>query len=253
MAAGVRRLLELADLIDVIVEVRDARLPRSTAVVDEHPRLSRKPRITLLNRSDLAEPAATSAWVAQLGRGAARHAFATVATHAATLRAMRGALLALPHKRGTLRAAVVGAPNTGKSSIINALGRRKRAVVADRAGVTRHVRWLHAGEGIDVLDTPGLLPPRITSDDAAWQLALCGSLPESAFDVEEAVDSLARWLAERRPALAPRADLDAFARARGMIRRGGELDRRNAARTFVSSFRDGSLFRLTFELPENAR
>ena len=249
MAAGIKRLLEAADLIDVVIEVRDARLPRSTAVADQHPRLSRKPRIVLLNRADLAAPPATARWVETLSTSA-RPVLAGVATQAATLRPLRDLLLARPRKHGVIRAAVLGAPNTGKSSVINALGRRKRATVEDRAGVTRHLRWMKIADGVELLDTPGLLPPRITSEDAAWQLALCGSLPESAFDVEETVDRLAHWLAERRPALAPRADLDAFAQARGMRRRGGELDRRNAARRFVAEFRAGDLFRITFEAPE---
>lgn len=248
MAAGIRALLDVADLIDVVLEVRDARLPRTTAVAGLHPRLKRKPTIVLLNRADLAERAATHVWIDALRDDGA--AFATNATHAATLRAARSDLVARPRKRAVLRAAVVGAPNTGKSSVINALVRRKRAVAADRAGVTRHVRWMKLADGIELLDTPGLLEPRIASEDAAWQLFLCGSLPETAFDVEDAVAHFARWLGRRRPSLAPLVDLDAFASARGMRRRGGELDRRNAARKLVAMFRGGELFRLTFEMPE---
>jgi len=250
MAAGIRAVLAVADLIDVVIEVRDARLPLATAVVHLHPRLKRKPSIVLLNRADLAEPAATKAWETALKGSGCLGAFATTATHAATLRAARTALLAQPRKRGVLRAAVVGAPNTGKSSVINALGRRKRLTVADRAGVTRHVGWSRLSPGVELLDTPGLLPPRVESDEAAWQLSLCGTLPETAFDVEETVARFHEWLAARHPSLASRADLDAFASERGMRRRGGELDRRNAARKFVSEFRGGKLFRLTFEAPE---
>jgi ribosome biogenesis GTPase A len=104
--------------------------------------------------------------------------------------------------------------------------------------------------GVELLDTPGLLPPRIVSEESAWQLSLCGSLPETAFDVEETVAHLGRWLAAHRPDLAAASDLEAFATTHGMRRHGGELDRRNAARKFISLFRDGKLFRLTFEPPE---
>lgn len=249
MAAGIRAVLDVADLIDVVIEVRDARVPRATAVVALHPRLKRKPAIILLNRADLAEATPTRVWIAKL-KDQGLEAFATTATHAGTLRAARAALLARPRKRAVLRAAVVGAPNTGKSSVINALGRRKRTVVADRAGVTRHTGWSKLEAGVELLDTPGLLPPRVESAEAAWQLSLCGSLPESAFDVEDTVDEFARWLAINRPHYAGRADLDRFANARGMRRRGGELDRRNAARRFVAEFRAGDLFRITFEAPE---
>jgi ribosome biogenesis GTPase A len=249
MAAGVRAVLSVADLIDVVIEVRDARLARSTAVAGLHPRLANKASIALLNRSDLAEPSATKKWIESL-RGAGIAAYASDGTRAATLREVRTDLLARPRKRGVLRAAVVGAPNTGKSSVINALGRSKRAVVQDRAGITRHVRWLKLEQGVELLDTPGLLAPRIVSEDVAWQLAVCGSLPQTAFDVEETVLHFHRWLQTHRPRLAAKADLSAFAAARGMRRRGGELDGLNAARKFLSLFRAGELFRLTFELPE---
>jgi ribosome biogenesis GTPase A len=249
MAAGIRTVVEVAQLIDVVVEVRDARLPRSTAVADLHPRLKSKPRIVLLNRSDLAEPAATKAWLTALHSSAVT-AFSSDARRAATLRDVRRRLLARPRKRGALRIAVVGAPNTGKSSVINALARSKRAIARDQPGVTRHVRWLKLEPGVELLDTPGLLAPRIVDADAAWQLALCGSLPDTALDSEEALHSFHRWLAENRPALAEKADLDVFAQAHGMRRRGGELDRRNAARKLLSVFRAGKLFRVTFEMPE---
>lgn len=249
MAAGIRAVLEVADLIDVVIEVRDARLSRSTAVAALHPRLANKASIALLNRSDLAEPSATKAWIKSL-RGAGIAAYAGVGTRAATLRELRSDLLSRPRKRGVLRAAVVGAPNTGKSSVINALGRTKRTVVQDRAGVTRHVRWLKLEQGVELLDTPGLLAPRIIDEDAAWQLAVCGSLPQTAFDVEETALRFGRWLQSHRPRLAAKADLAAFAEAHGMRRRGGELDALNAARKLLSLFRSGELFRLTFELPE---
>ena len=251
MAAGIRAVVDIADLIDVVVEVRDARAPRSTAVADLHPKLRRKPVVALLNRSDLAEERATAAWLAS-PRATGNAVYATVGTRAATLRDVRADLLSRPRKRGVLRIAVVGAPNTGKSSVINGLSRSKRALVADKAGVTRHVRWLKLESGVELLDTPGLLPPRIETEEAAWQLALCGSLPETAFDLEDALEHVRRWLARHRPKLAPLADLESFAEARGMRRRGGELDRLNAARKWVALFRAGKLFRVTFELPEQS-
>jgi len=250
MAAGIRSVLAVADLVDVVIEVRDARLPRSTAVASLHPRLGRKPLLVLLNRSDLAEAGPTKHWREALAE-AGHAAFACDARRAATLREVRSNLVARPRKRGpVLRAVVVGAPNTGKSSVINALSRSKRARVSDRPGVTRHALWLKLESGVELLDTPGVLAPRITDRQAAWKLALCGSLPESAFDVEETVTQLHAWLSRNRPALAGLADLDAFSAARGMRRHGGEPDRVNAARKLVSLFRTGKLFRLTLETPE---
>ncbi|HXW76747.1 MAG TPA: GTPase [Candidatus Eremiobacteraceae bacterium] len=250
MAAGLRALLSVADLIDLVIEVRDARMPSSTAVAAAHPRLRAKPSIVLLNRSDLAEAALTARWEATL-RSAGVTAHATIGTRAASLAPVRADLAARPRKRALLRAAVVGAPNSGKSSVINALGRTKRAVAQDKPGVTRHVRWLRAAPDVELLDTPGLLPPRIESEDAAWQLAACGTLPESAFDAEDAAEHLHRWLLANRPRLARDVDVESFALAHGMRVRGGELDRANAARKLLSLFRGGKLFRITFERPKD--
>jgi ribosome biogenesis GTPase A len=248
MAAGKRALDERASLIDLVVEVRDARVPAATAVAALHPKLRAKPRVTLLNHEDLADPAATTRWLRALRPGGP--AFATIGTRATSLHGAREAVLASPRRRATLHVAVVGAPNTGKSSVINALARRKRAIAQDRAGVTRHVRWLALAPGVELLDTPGVLPPKIVSRDAAWQLAACGCLPESAYDAEDVVERLGAWLhAAGLEAAAARVDLTEFARAHGMLRKGGEVDRAAAARKLLTRFRSGSFGRFTFELP----
>ena len=249
MAAGLRAVVENATVIDAVIEVRDARIPRATAATGLHPSLARKRRIVLLNREDLADPELTDRWLGALSRAGVT-AFAGVGTHAGSLKGVRDALLSQRPREGRLRAAVIGAPNTGKSSVINALGRRKRAVAQAKAGVTRQVRWLSIGDAVELLDTPGVLAPRITSATAAWQLALCGSLPDSAFDPEEVVASFGAWLRINRPLDADEYELAAYARRHGMIRRGGEIDARNAARKLVARFRDGAALRITFESPE---
>jgi len=251
MAAGLRAVLGIADLIDVVIEVRDARLPRSTAVASLHARLKSKPMLVLLNRQDLADPASTAAWLADLGKSGI-WACAGTGTRAASLRPLRSALLDFRGRRARVRAAVIGAPNTGKSSVINALVHRKRTVVQNKAGVTRHVRWIALNERTDLLDTPGVLEPKIANQTKAWQFALCGILPESAFDPEEVAEQFHSWLARHHPDSAGIADLESFARQRGMLRRGGELDRRNAARAFLKEFRAGTLGRITFERPGDA-
>lgn len=249
MAASLRRLAEIADLIDIVVEVRDARVPVATAVADEHAKLARKPRITLLNRDDLADPAATRAWLARLRKSSG--AYAGVGTRAASLRAVRDELLARPRKGAKLRVAVVGAPNTGKSSVINALARRQRARVENRAGITRTLQWLSLGADAEMLDTPGVLAPRIVDADAAWQLALCGSLPDAAFEAEDVVRQFVRWREAHRPRMRV-PTLDDYARSRGMLRKGGEPDCAAAARAFIAAFRAGDFGRITFQLPSES-
>ncbi|MBV8081752.1 MAG: 50S ribosome-binding GTPase [Candidatus Eremiobacteraeota bacterium] len=243
-----RALDELAGLIDLVLEVRDARVPAATAVAGLHAKLRAKQRIIVLNREDLADPPLTRRWLHALR--AQHQAFATIGTRAASLAALRAAVLRAPRRRATLHVAVVGAPNTGKSSVINALSRRKRALAQDRAGVTRHARWLSLGPGIELLDTPGVLPPKIVGVDAAWQLAATGCLPETAYDPEEVVERLAAWVAAGGHARsAARFDVEEFARARGMLRKGGEVERAGAARTLLTEFRSGALGRFTFETP----
>jgi ribosome biogenesis GTPase A len=247
MAAGLRALLASADLLDVIIEVRDARMPRSTSVVHLHPKLRAKPLIVLLNREELAVTDATAQWIAALSTSGLQ-TFSGIGTRAASLGPLRTALLRFRARRSKVRAAVVGAPNTGKSSVINALVRRKRTVTENKAGVTRHVRWVALSETTDLLDTPGLLQPKIPNATVAWQLALCGILPESAVDAETVVARLSAWLVEHPTQRGNIPTLETFATERGMLRSKGALDLANAARAFVASFRSGAFGRHTFEL-----
>ena len=251
MAAGSRAVQAIADLLDIILEVRDARLPSATAVARLHPRLRNKPTVVLLNREDLAQPAWTRKWLAFL-RAEGKEAVSTTATHSGSVRKVRAAIQAL-RTRGRVRVGVVGAPNTGKSSLINALVRRKKAVAENRPGVTRHVRWIAMDDRVDVLDTPGMLEPRIPSATSAWQLALCGILPEATFDAVEVALAFLSWANTRTSTALAGVDLEGFARERGMLRRGGEVDRPNAARALLKAFRDGRLGRFTFEFPGETR
>ncbi len=247
MAAGLRALYAAADMIDVFVEVRDARVPHSTGVAAGHAKISAKPSYVLLNRADLADPHETQRWVERLATEGTT-AFAGTAKSPRSLAALRSAILCGIARRSRVRVAVVGAPNTGKSSVLNALAREKRAFVQDRPGATRRIEWRRLGSHADILDTPGLLPPRIVSAQAAWQLALCGVLPEQAYEPEDVVEGFRSWAAACSPRLAPTLDLDAFAALRGKLKRGGELDRAVAARLLIAAFRSGALGRVTFEL-----
>jgi ribosome biogenesis GTPase A len=148
-----------------------------------------------------------------------------------------------------MRAMVVGIPNTGKSSIINGLLRRTAAKTADKAGVTRSLQWFRVQPKFEVMDTPGILVPKIASPAAQWQLALTGALPRERFDPEDVAARFAAWAHEERPA-AGVPDLESFARARGFARRGGEIDLHNAAGAFLKEYGDAKFGRFSFERPE---
>jgi ribosome biogenesis GTPase A len=248
MATATRKLGERLKIVDVVIEVLDARLPRSSA----NPALDRlaahKPRLIVLGCEDLADPHATREWVEWNERNG-RTAIPVNGRDQGSVKRIAAALGVLAAGRGATRAMVVGIPNTGKSSIINGLLRRTAAKTADKAGVTRSLQWFRIQPKLEVMDTPGILVPKIATPEAQWQLALTGALPRERFDAEEVVERFVAWAHERH-AHRNVPDLEAFARARGFARRGGEVDLHNAAGAFLKDFNDGKFGRITFERPE---
>ena len=244
MAQAMRKLGERLRIVDVLIEVQDARLPRSSS----NPALDRlaagKPRVIVLGREDLADPHATREWLAWHQR----HGRTAVAVNGKDQTSVKriAAALAAASGAGTTRAMVVGIPNTGKSSIINGLLRRTAAKTADKAGVTRSLQWFRVQPKLEVMDTPGILVPKIATPEAQWQLALTGALPRERFDPEEVVERFVAW-SHLQPAHAGVPDLETFARARGFARRGGDVDLHNAAGAYVKDFNDAKLGRFTFE------
>jgi len=250
MAQAMRKLGERLRIVDVLIEVLDARLPRASS----NPALDRlaahKPRVILLGREDLADPHATREWTAWYQRSG-RTAIPVNGKDQTSVKRVAAALGALTGESGTMRAMVVGIPNTGKSSIINGLLRRTAAKTEDKAGVTRSLQWFRVQPKLEVMDTPGILVPKIASPEAQWQLALTGALPRERFGAEDVVEHFVAWSREHRPQ-ADVPELEAFARARGFARRGGEVDLHNAAGAFLKDFNDGKFGRVTFERPEPA-
>jgi ribosome biogenesis GTPase A len=157
---------------------------------------------------------------------------------------------ALADETGTTRAMVVGIPNTGKSSIINGLLRRTAAKAEDKAGVTRSLQWFRVRPKLEVMDSPGILVPKIATPEAQWQLALTGALPRERFDAEAVIGKFAHWAQARGLDAVP--ELEAFARARGFARRGGEIDLHNAAGAYLKDFGEAKFGRISFERPEPA-
>jgi ribosome biogenesis GTPase A len=250
MAQAMRKLGERLRIVDVVIEVLDARLPRASS----NPALDRlaphKPRVVVLGREDLADPHATREWIAWYEQ-AGRTAIAVNAKEQGAVKRVAAALSGLTSGAGATRAMVVGIPNTGKSSLINGLLRRTAAKTEDKAGVTRSLQWFRVQPKLEVMDTPGILVPKIATPQAQWQLALSGALPRERFDAEEVIGQFVAWAREHRPQ-AEVPDLAAFAEARGFARRGGNLDLHNAAGAFLKHFNDGKFGRFSFERPDHA-
>ena len=249
MVRAMRRIGEYLKLIDIVIEVIDARAPRSDAnpMLDEL--IGSRERIVVLSRDDLADPHVTPRWV-QWFAARGREAIAAETRQQQSVSRILAAVTALAKKRsGLSRVIVVGVPNSGKSSVINGLLKRAAAKTEDRAGVTRQLQWFRLGPTIELMDSPGILVPKIETAASQWKLALIGAVPRERYDPVEVAAEFHRWLLERHPGRAGVPDLAAFARARGFARRGGEIDEHNAAQSYIKAFNEGSFGRISLEAP----
>ncbi len=275
MVKARRVLAETTQSEDIVIEVLDARMPAASSNPIVAEVLRHKPCLKVLSKSDLADPAVTRAWVEHFEADAApgRGAVAALATTTARPGEAKARVVALCRRLvgrpGTavrpLRATIAGVPNVGKSTLINTLAGRKVAAVGDVPAVTRATQKVALDNGFVLCDHPGLLWPRVDDDATSLRLALCGSIPDTAFDYENVAIFAAGFLLERYPHLVlaryklaqapPSADalLDEIARRRGGIRAGGVIDRHKAADVLVHDFRSGALGRVSLETPAGAR
>ncbi len=248
MAAAMRRLGADLRAIDVVIEIADARLPHAGT----NPALERlagnRPRLLVLSRSQLAEPNATAGWLAHYRRQG-RDAIAIDARTPGGVSALRDGLkrLVAARPQKSARAIVLGIPNAGKSTVINALAGRIVARAEDRAGVTRARQWFRTGP-VEIMDTPGILPPKVNDPEAQWKLALIGGVPRARFDPEDVIARLCRWYAQTHDD-GTLTDLTTFAAERGFVRAGNLPDTHNAAWAYLAAWGEGKFGRLTLEAP----
>ncbi len=271
MAKAKRVLAENAPLVDVILEVVDARCPAASRNLDLLRPVADKARIVILNKADLADPAATRAWTDFLRQqGVTAVALDAVkGTGArevvATIRQAFAPRLADWVGRGrkprAARVMVVGIPNVGKSAAINRLVGARKTIVGDKPGVTRGKQWVRIGADIELLDMPGVLVPKFEDQWDGILLAAIGSIRDEIFDPREVVGRLLPVLWARVPAaLAERfglaavtpdiqQNLEVVGRFRGLIRAGGAVEDDKAAALVLREFRDGKLGRVTLQEP----
>lgn len=272
MAKTRRQIQELLPLVDGVVEIVDARVPKSSANPELDELLAKKPRIVLLNKCDVADSGATKIWTDYF-RKQGKYALAVDCRTGRGLSAFLPTVKqALAHtiekneKRGmsgkALRLMVVGIPNTGKSSFINRMAGKNRAKVADKAGVTRQNQWFAVGGGIELLDTPGVLWPKFDDPEVGDKLAFIGSVKDEVTDIETLSCRLLSTLAQTRPqaieerygiavdaAMQGWEILEKIGKRRGFLIKGGEIDYARAAVIVADEFRGGKLGRMTLELP----
>ncbi|MDD3677293.1 ribosome biogenesis GTPase YlqF [Thauera propionica] len=269
MASARKKAADAMAAIDVVIEVTDARLPEASSnpMIGELRRFRNRPCLKLLNKADLADPAATQAWMDFYNRQPGVKAVAISAKNpsdAARVPALCRQLA--PHRDdGTkpLRMMIMGIPNVGKSTLMNALLKRKVAKVGDEPAVTKHQQTLDLGPGMTLTDTPGMMWPKIDYDSDGYMLAASHAIGRNAVIDEEVATFLGGILLERYPALLAaryRIDpahfdgpalLEAVGRRRGCLVKGGGLDLEKAALILLQDYRDGVLGRISLETPES--
>ncbi len=261
-------------LVDAVVEILDARIPMSSRNTDMNSIIGNKPRLFILNKSDMADSKMTDKWISYFkkqgieavsmdcksGRG--------VKKFTGTVEQLLAPLLEKRKKAGMIgipiRLMILGIPNVGKSSFINRMAQSKRAKAEDRPGVTRTKQWVKIGSGMELLDMPGVLQPKFEDQETAKKLAFTGAINDDVVDIETLAMMLLEYLAKSYPdALAARykmADftdmggaelLKTMGKKRGMLISGGEVNTERAAITLIDEYRSGKLGKMTLESPED--
>ena len=273
-----RQMVENIGRVDAVCEIVDARIPQVSRNPDMDSIAGSKPRMIILNRIDLADPESTRRW-AEYYRS---KGYAVITTDAKTgsgvnrfSDAVRGLLkekIEQWNQKGetgrAVRVMVVGIPNVGKSTFINKVLGKKSAKAADKPGVTRGQQWFRVAGGLELLDTPGILWPKLDDERTGIYLAVTGAIKDDILDIETLACKLMEILYHHAPdALRERYKinvpengdeidflgyelLQAAGKKRGFLMRGGEIDTERMAHILLDEFRSGKLGRITLETPD---
>ncbi len=259
-------------LVDAVIEIRDARIPKSSKNPDIDTLCAGKPRVILLNKSDLTDPKVTKAWKDSLTNDETI-VLEVNALKGEGLNAIKPALLKLLKEKHdrlkakglakiTTRAMVVGIPNVGKSTFINKMAKNNIAKTGDRPGFTKNKQWIKTKLGIELMDTPGVLWPKFEDEIVGLNLAFTGAIKDEIMDTEELALKLVERLQETNPEELmtrykltelhenPLDNLDAIARKRGAIMAGNQIDYNRIAGIILDEFRGGKIGKISLEKPE---
>jgi ribosome biogenesis GTPase A len=268
-------ITENMKLVDVVLELVDARIPKSS----RNPLLEEwgenKPRLLMMTKADLAEPAMTRRWLKRYADGGAAAVAVSFLSKDTKnekkkilegIRAQTRSILEKRRSRGvvntSMRAMVVGVPNVGKSTWINFFAGREKTETADKPGVTRGKQWIRLEKDLELLDMPGILWPKIEDPETGLKLAATGAVGEGGYDAAELARWLLDWLRMNRPgrlearyhvdeALDAQALLELISRKRGFLRKGGLTEPEKGAVMILDEFRGGRLGLITLDETED--
>jgi ribosome biogenesis GTPase A len=266
-----REIMENLKLVDAVIEIRDARIVKSSANPDIDEICKNKPRLILLNKSDLSENSITKVWINKLSSENIK----VLSVNCLTGNGIKGikptldVLLKEKHDRLiargisniTTRVMVVGIPNVGKSSFINKMANNSIAKTGDKPGVTKNKQWIKTSIGIELMDTPGVLWPRFEDVATAQNLAFTGAIKDEVMDIEELALNLVKVLALYYPerlkqrykidelSIDALENLNKIAVKRGSILSAGKIDYKRIAIMIMDEFRGGKLGPISLERP----
>ena len=272
MTKAKRMMESQIKLVDVVVEMLDARIPRSSTNPMLQDILGSKPKVIALNKLDMADKAQTDLWVEKIKNSGLPVCKLDCATGKGVKQLISAIQLAAKPvidkwlKKGVrnrpVRVMIVGIPNVGKSTLINRLVGKNKVMAADRPGVTRGQQWVTIAKGLELLDTPGVLWPKFEDPSVGFALAATGAIKEDIFDRESAVELLIDFLLKNYPqelatkyavSLEEGDDVNAvmakIATSRGCLKAGGLLDIDKVVQLVLRDFRAGRIGRFTIDKP----
>ena len=272
MTKAKRMMESQIKLVDVVVEMLDARIPRSSTNPMLQDILGSKPKVIALNKLDMADKAQTDLWVEKIKNSGLPVCKLDCATGKGVKQLISAIQLAAKPvidkwlKKGVrnrpVRVMIVGIPNVGKSTLINRLVGKNKVMAADRPGVTRGQQWVTIAKGLELLDTPGVLWPKFEDPSVGLALAATGAIKEDVFDRESAVELLIDFLLKNYPqelatkyavSLEEGDDVNAvmakIATSRGCLKAGGLLDIDKVVQLVLRDFRAGRIGRFTIDKP----
>lgn len=273
MTKAKRAMKEDIKLIDLVIELVDARVPLSSRNPDIDDLAKGKARMVLLNKSDLADERVNAQWAAWF-EAKNIHAVKVDSRNKGTLKQVQSVVqeackekIERDRKRGIMnrpiRTMVAGIPNVGKSTFINSFAGKACAKTGNKPGVTKGNQWIRLNKTLELLDTPGILWPKFEDQAVGLKLALIGSINDQILNKDDLACRCIRILKERYPGMVsqrfgletedkePAAILEDVARLRSCLMKGGELDIARAAAMVLDDFRSGKLGRVTLERPED--